>query len=74
MDWLQLALGRIFERDIGFALVFTAGRATPTVVVFGEEGDMTLLGAMTLEGLNMRVDLVRRELVRAGPVIVVVAA
>ena len=66
----ETADGRIFERDIGFAMVFTAGRATPTIVVFGAEGDMTLLGAITLEGLNMRVDLVRRELVPAGPVIV----
>jgi hypothetical protein len=55
-------------------MVFSAGRATSTIVVFGEEGDMTLLGAITLEGLNMRVDLVRRELVPAGPVIIAAAA
>jgi len=34
-------------------------------VVFGEPGDMTLLGP---ESLNLRVDLGRKELVPAGPV------
>ena len=29
---------------------------------------MTLLGALALEGLNMRVDLATKELVPAGPV------
>ncbi|MGH7637157.1 MAG: aspartyl protease family protein [Gemmatimonadaceae bacterium] len=70
----ETADGRIFEREIGFAMVFTAGRATPTIVVFGEQDDMTLLGAVALEGLNMRVDLVKRELVPAGPVPVAAAA
>ena len=70
----ETADGHIFERDVGFAMVFAAGRATPTVVVFGNEEDMTLLGAMTLEGLNLRVDFVRQELVPAGPVIVASAA
>jgi predicted aspartyl protease len=64
----ETADGRVLERDIGFAMVFASGRATPTIVVFADEGDMVLLGAITLEGLNMRVDLARRELVPAGPV------
>lgn len=70
----ETADGRIFGREIGFAMVFTAGRATPTIVVFAEQDDMTLLGAVALEGLNMRVDMVRRELVPAGPVPVAAAA
>lgn len=70
----EAADGRIFEREVGFAMVFTAGRATPTIVVFAELDDMTLLGAVALEGLNMRVDMVRRELVPAGPVPVAAAA
>ncbi|HMC54384.1 MAG TPA: hypothetical protein VKH19_04375 [Gemmatimonadaceae bacterium] len=64
----EAADGRILERDIGFAMVFTSGRSTPTIVVFANEGDLTLLGAIALEGLNMRVDLARRQLVPAGPV------
>ncbi len=64
----ESADGRIIEREIGFALVFTAGRASPTIVTFAGEGDMVLLGALALEGMNLRVDLARRELVPAGPV------
>lgn len=37
-------------------------------VIFAEAGDMVLLGARTLEGLNLRVDPVRHVLVDAGPV------
>jgi hypothetical protein len=55
-------------------MVYTANRAAPTIVVFAAEGDTTLLGAVALEGLNLRVDLVRRELVPAGPVPVAAAA
>src|SRR3972149_1963541 len=36
-------------------------------VVFGEEGDMLLLGARTLEGLNLTVDSRLKKLVAAGP-------
>jgi predicted aspartyl protease len=67
-DRFETADGRVLERDVGFALLFTAGRSTPTVVVFGEPGDMTLLGAHGLEGLNLRIDLARKALVPAGPV------
>ena len=65
---------RILVRDVGFAMLFAAGRSAPTVVVFAEPGDMVLLGAFGLEGLNVRVDLGRRELVPAGPVPAAAAA
>jgi predicted aspartyl protease len=64
----EIADGRILERNVGFAMVFAAGRSAPTIVAFAGEGDMVLLGAYALEGLNVRVDLGRRELVPAGPV------
>lgn len=64
----KTADGRILERDIGFAMVFAGDRSGPTIVVFAGEGDMVLLGALALEGMNLRVDLVSRELVPAGPV------
>ncbi len=73
MERFESADGRILERDIGWAMVFAAGRATPTIVAFGHEGDMVLLGAIALEGLNMRVDLPRRALVPAGPIPVAAA-
>lgn len=68
VDRFETADGRILEREVGFALFYAGGRSTAAVVVFGGPGDMTLLGAHGLEGLNLRVDLVRRALVAAGPV------
>jgi predicted aspartyl protease len=74
IDRFETADGSVVEREVGFAMVHAAGRMTPTIVVFAGEGDMVLLGAMSLEGMNLRVDLVRRELVPAGPVLAAVAA
>lgn len=67
-DRFETADGRILERDVGFALFFAAGRSSPAIAVFAQSGDMILLGAHGLEGMNLRVDLVRGELVPAGPV------
>ena len=64
----ETADGRILERKVGFALFFAAGRSTPAIVVFADPGDLILLGAHGLEGMNLRVDLVRRELVPGGRV------
>ena len=68
IDRFETADGRVLEREVGFALVYAGGRSTASVVVFATEGDMVLLGAHGLEGLNLRVDLGRKELVPAGPV------
>jgi hypothetical protein len=38
-------------------------------VVFAEPGDLTLLGARTLEGLSLGVDTPRERLVTAGPLL-----
>jgi len=74
VERFETADGRVLERDVGFAIIPAGGRSTPTIVVFGVEADMTLLGAFGLEGLNLRVDLARRELVPAGPLPVAHAA
>ena len=74
VDRFETADGRVLEREVGFALLYAAGRSTATVVVFAQEGDMVLLGAIGLEGMNLQVDLVRRGLVPAGPVPVAFAA
>ena len=66
--------GRIFERPIGGATAFASGRRSPTVVVFAQPGDMTLLGAHALEGMNLRVDCLHKKLVPGGPVRAAVAA
>jgi predicted aspartyl protease len=68
IDRFETADGRILEREVGFAIFFAAGRSSPAIAVFALPGDMILLGAHGLEGMNLRVDLVRRELLPAGPV------
>ena len=68
IDRFQTADGRILDRSVGFAMLYAAGRSAPSIVVFAGNRDLVLLGAHGLEGLNLRVDLVRKELVPAGPV------
>jgi predicted aspartyl protease len=74
VDHFETASGDILERPVGFALIYVAGRFAPGVVAFARPGDMILLGAQSLEGLNLRVDLTRRELVPGGPLPAAVAA
>jgi predicted aspartyl protease len=74
VDRFETADGRILERSIGFAMLYASERSAPSVVVFAGPGDMVLLGAHGLEGLNLRVDLGRKELVPAGPVPAAAAA
>jgi predicted aspartyl protease len=61
------ANGTVLTRWTGIAIVHAGGTATGDDVVFGEPGDMVLLGARSLEGLNLRVDPVLKQLVDAGP-------
>lgn len=68
VDRFETADGRVLEREVGFAWLFAAGRSAIAAVVFAEPADLVLLGAHGLEGLNLRVDLGRKELVPAGPV------
>ena len=42
-------------------------RPGPRRTLFGAPGDLVLLGAHTLEGLNLRVEPVTKQLVDAGP-------
>jgi predicted aspartyl protease len=64
-----VADGRQLERQVGIAIVHAAGAMAPDFVVFAEPGDMILLGAHSLEGLNVRVDAQRKQLVPAGPIL-----
>lgn len=59
--------GTVIERWVGAAFVHVAGKRTTDDLVFGEPGDLVLLGARTLEGLNFRVEPVTKRLVDAGP-------
>ncbi len=64
-----VADGRTFERPLGFAIVHAAGTNAPDLVVFAEPGDLVILGAHSLEGMNLRVDALRKQLMPAGPVL-----
>jgi len=59
--------GTVIERWVGAAFVHVAGKRTTDDLVFGEPGDLVLLGSRTLEGLNFRVEPVTKRLVDAGP-------
>lgn len=74
VDRFETADGRILDRPVGFAMFYVADRSATAAVVFAEVGDMVLLGAHGLEGLNLRVDLLRKQLIPAGPVPAAAAA
>ena len=59
--------GTMLERWTGIVVVNLAGNRTGDDVVFGEPGDLVLLGCRTLEGLNLRVEPVTKRLVDVGP-------
>lgn len=65
-----MANGTTITRNLGFAIIRYRERFTIDEVVFAEEGDLDLLGARTLEGLNLRVDSRHKKLVAGGPVVV----
>ena len=62
-----MANGQTITRSVGFAILRVDKHFTIGEVVFGEPGDMTLLGARTLEGLSLVVDPRKKKLVVAGP-------
>ena len=62
-----MANGARITRTVGFAILYVEDNFTVDDVVFAEEGDLLLLGARTLEGLNLTVDSRLKKLVSAGP-------
>ena len=63
-----MANGQRITRSIGFAIIRVAKSFTIDEVVFAEKCDLLLLGARSLEGLNLAVDSSRKKLVASGPV------
>jgi predicted aspartyl protease len=59
--------GSVLERSTGYVILHVAGTETTDEIVFGESGDLVLLGARSLEGLNLRVEPANKRLVDAGP-------
>jgi len=64
-----MAKGQNVTRSVGFAIVRVDKYFTVDEVVFAEKGDLLLLGARTLEGLNLTVDPHKKKLVAAGPLL-----
>jgi predicted aspartyl protease len=62
-----MANGQIVTRSVGFAILRVDRQFTIDEVVFAEPGDLLLLGARTLEGLNLSVDAAKKKLVGSGP-------
>jgi predicted aspartyl protease len=62
-----MANGTQVTRSVGFAIVRVGDAFTVDEVVFGEPGDQILLGARSLEGLNLAVHPSKKKLVAAGP-------
>jgi clan AA aspartic protease len=69
----RVADGRTFERQVGYVIIHAGGTQTTDEVAFGEVGDMVLLGARAMEGLNLRVEPRLKRLVDAGPIDAAVA-
>jgi predicted aspartyl protease len=63
-----MANGQHVTRSVGFAIIRLDKFFTIDEVVFAEKGDLPLLGARTLEGLNLTVDSTHKKLVAAGPI------
>ena len=62
-----LANGQQVTRRVGFAIIRLDKYFTVDEVVFAEPGDLLLLAARTLGGLNLTIDPGCRRLVAAGP-------
>ena len=65
----MMANGQSITRSVGFAIIRLDKYFTTDEVVFAERGDIPLLGARTLEGLNLTVDPKRKKLIAAGPLL-----
>jgi len=59
--------GKIVERPAAEVLMTLEGRTLHTLCLFGEGGDLEVLGAYTLEGFGLAVDPVQRRLIPSLP-------
>ena len=65
----SMANGQTVTRSIGYAVIQAGEFFTIDEVVFAEPGDLQLLGARTLEGMNVVPDPRRKKLVAGGPIL-----
>jgi predicted aspartyl protease len=64
-----LANGQEITRAVGFAILYVGEALTVDEVIFGEPGDLQILGARSLGGMNLRVDSRAKTLVAGGPIL-----
>jgi predicted aspartyl protease len=64
-----MANGHHVTRAVGFATIRVGDSLTIDEVIFGEPGDLEILGARSLEGMNLRVDSLAKKLVAGGPIL-----
>ena len=64
-----MANGQHITRAVGFAIIRVGDALTIDEVIFGEPGDLEILGARSLEGMNLRVDSRAKKLVAGGPIL-----
>src|SRR5712691_5835679 len=57
--------GQVVERDAAEVLITLEGRTLHTLCLFGDSGDLDVLGAYTLEGFGLGIDPVQRKLIPA---------
>jgi predicted aspartyl protease len=57
--------GQVVEREAAEVLITLERRTLHTACLFGGAGDLDVLGAYTLEGFGLAVDLVQRKLIPA---------
>jgi len=62
-----MANGQQVTRSVGYAILRVGEFETVDEVVFGQPGDLSFLGARTLEGFGASVDARHKRLVAAGP-------
>ena len=57
--------GKTTERAAAEVLITLEGRTLHTLCLFGDPGDLEVLGAYTLEGFGLAIDPVQRRLIPA---------
>src|SRR6185295_7863842 len=62
-----MANGEVITRDIGYAILKVNGFETVDEIVFGQQGNLNLLGARTLEGFGAVIHATKKQLVASGP-------
>ncbi len=65
----RTATGQIAVRDTGYAILRAEGFETIDEIVFGESGDLSILGVRTLEGFGATVDPVAHRLIACSSIV-----